>query len=43
MNNIESQKGLIKEVLIVAIAILILAYFNIDIQVASEYIKSFFG
>jgi len=43
MNNLESQKGLIKEILIVAIVILILAYFNIDIQVAAEYIKSFSG
>ena len=43
MNRLKSQKGFIKEVLAVFIAILTLAYFNVDMQTAAEYIKTFFG
>ena len=38
-----NQEGFVKEIIVVSIAILILAYFNIDIQVAAAYIKSSFS
>ena len=35
------EKAFIKEIIVVAVAILILAYFNIDIQTVAQYIKDF--
>ena len=40
---IEKEKGFVKEIIIVALAILALAYFNIDIQVVAAYIKMVFA
>ena len=36
------ERGFIKEVIVIIVAILILAWFNIDIQTAADYIKSVF-
>ena len=39
--KVRKENGFIKEIIVVAIAILILGYLNIDVQTAAAYIKTF--